>query len=67
MTHEQLIQKCEQVSDEEVESGLNSSLPVNLIREHPLAKYVGILSDSEAAELQRFITADGCQIDWTEW
>jgi hypothetical protein len=67
MAHKQLIQKLEHASDQGVEIGLDSSPPVKAIREHPLAKFVGILSDSEAAELQYSITADYRQIDWTEW
>jgi antitoxin component of RelBE/YafQ-DinJ toxin-antitoxin module len=35
--------------------------------EHPLAKFAGILSDSEARELQQVITAEFEQIDTNEW
>ncbi|MCT7990121.1 hypothetical protein [Laspinema olomoucense] len=62
-----MIQKFEQASDEVVETGLDSYPVVNKIREHPLAKFVGLLSNPEAAELERSITADCGQIDWTEW
>ncbi|MCT7960417.1 hypothetical protein NG799_11820 [Laspinema sp. D1] len=67
MTHKQLIQKLEQTSDEGVETGLDSPPPVKAISEHPFAKFIGILSNSEATEIQRAITADCSQIDRTEW
>lgn len=35
--------------------------------EHPLAKFVGILSDSEAEELQQVIKDEFEQVDTNEW
>ena len=35
--------------------------------EHPLAKFAGILSDSEARELQQAIAAEFEQIETHEW
>jgi hypothetical protein len=35
--------------------------------EHPLAKFAGILSDSEAGELQQVIAAEFEQVDTNEW
>ncbi|MCC5641144.1 DUF6364 family protein [Nostoc sp. CHAB 5844] len=35
--------------------------------EHPLAKFAGILSDSEAKELQRVIAKEFEQIEINEW
>ena len=35
--------------------------------EHPLAKFAGILSDSETRELQQAIAAEFEQIDTNEW
>lgn len=35
--------------------------------EHPLAKFAGILSDSEARELQQAIAAEFEQIETNEW
>ncbi|TVP61868.1 MAG: DUF433 domain-containing protein [Nodularia sp. (in: Bacteria)] len=41
---------------------------VKPIREdHPLAKFAGILSDAEAAELKHSITAECRQVDANEW
>ncbi len=68
MTHrEQLIQELEQAPDELVETVLEFLHRVKAIREHPLAKFAGILSDSEAAELQQSITADCRKVDLNEW
>ncbi|MBD2279169.1 MAG: hypothetical protein HEQ13_06570 [Dolichospermum sp. DEX189] len=36
-------------------------------KEHPLAKFVGILSDSEAGELQQVIKDEFEQVDTNEW
>jgi hypothetical protein len=36
-------------------------------KEHPLAKCVGILSDSEAGELQQVIKDEFEQVDTNEW
>jgi hypothetical protein len=34
---------------------------------HPLAKFAGILSDDEAADLQEAIQTDCRQVDLNEW
>ena len=64
---EQLIQELEQAPDELVETVLEFLHRVKATREHPLRKFAGILSDSEAAELQQSITADCRQVDLDEW
>lgn len=73
---EALLQKAEhwaqqqQLSLSDVISNFLRQLPEpNLIRqgEHPLAKFAGILSDSEARELQQAIAAEFEQVDANEW
>ncbi|BAY12158.1 DUF6364 family protein [Calothrix sp. NIES-2098] len=73
---EALLQKAErwakqkQLSLSDVISNFLRQLPEpDLIaqNEHPLAKFAGILSDSEARELQQTIAAEFEQIDPNEW
>jgi hypothetical protein len=65
---EQLIRELEQAPDDLVETVLDFLHRVKSIREaHPLAKFAGILSDSEAEELQRVIAIDCRQVDADEW
>ncbi len=65
---EQLIQELEQAPDELVQTVLDFLHRVKATRkEHPLAKFAGILSDSEAEELQQAIAADCRQVDLDEW
>jgi hypothetical protein len=65
---EQLIQELEQAPDDLVETVLNFLHRIKATRkQHPLEKFVEILSDSEAEELQRTIVADCRQIDLNEW
>lgn len=65
---EQLIQELEQAPDDLVQTVLDFLHRVKAIRRnHPLAKFVGILSDSEAEELQRAIATDCRQVDVNEW
>lgn len=65
---EQLIQELEQAPDELVQVMLDFLHRVKAIRKHhPLAKFVGILSDSEAEELQQTIAAECRQVDLNEW
>ena len=65
---EQLIQELEQVPDELVQTVLDFLHRVKAIRKHhPLAKFAGILSDSEAEELQRAIATECRQVDIDEW
>lgn len=65
---EQLIQELEQAPDDLVQVVLDFLHRVKAIRKHhPLAKFAGILSDSEAQELQRTIAAECRQVDLNEW
>lgn len=65
---EQLIQELEQSSDDLVQIVLDFLHRVKAIRQHhPLAKFAGILSDSEAEELQQTIAAECRQVDLNEW
>lgn len=73
---EALLQKAEhwaqqqQLSLSDVISNFLRQLPEpNLIPqgEHPLAKFAGILSDSEARELQQAVAAEFEQVDANEW
>jgi hypothetical protein len=65
---EQLIHELEQAPDDLVQTVLDFLHRVKAIRKnHPLAKFVGILSDSEAEELQQTITAECRQVDLNEW
>lgn len=65
---EQLIQELEQAPDDLVQVMLDFLHRVKATRQtHPLAKFAGILSDSEAAELQHTIKADCRQVDLNEW
>ncbi len=65
---EQLIQELEQAPDDLVQTVLDFLHRVKAIRKkHPLAKFAGILSDSEAEELQRAIATECRQVDLNEW
>ncbi|MGB3491135.1 MAG: hypothetical protein WBA57_00295 [Elainellaceae cyanobacterium] len=65
---EQLIQELEQAPDDLVESVLAFLHRAKATRqENSLAKFAGILSDSEAEELRKTITADCRQVDLNEW
>jgi hypothetical protein len=65
---EQLIQELEQAPDDLVQTVLDFLHRVKAIQNaHPLAKFAGILSDLEAEELQRTITAECRQVDVNEW
>jgi hypothetical protein len=65
---EQLIQELEQAPDDLVQATLDFLHRVKAIRRnHPLAKFAGILGDSEAEELQRTITTECRQVDLNEW
>lgn len=64
---EQLIQELEQASDELVQVVLDFLHRVKATHEnHPLAKFAGILTDSEAEELQQTIITDCRQVDLDE-
>ncbi|MEM9218331.1 MAG: hypothetical protein AAGD25_28820 [Cyanobacteria bacterium P01_F01_bin.150] len=65
---EQLIQELEQAPDDLVQLVLDFLHRVKAIRKpHPLTKFAGILSDSEAESLQQTIAADCRQVDLDEW
>lgn len=65
---EQLMQELEQAPDDVVQIVLDFLHRVKAVRRnHPLAKFAGILSDSEAEELQQTIATDCRQVDLHEW
>jgi hypothetical protein len=65
---EQLIQELEQAPDELIQTLLIFLHRIKARRtSHPLAKFAGILSDTEAKELQQIITAECRQVDVNEW
>ena len=65
---QQLIQELEEVPDDVVETVLDFLHRVKAIRQnHPLAKFVGILSDSEAEDLKQTIVTDCRQVEPNEW
>ena len=67
-SREQLIQELTEVPDELVKVVLDFLHRVKMTRiHHPLAKFVGILSDAEAADLQNVIRSDCRQVDVNEW
>ncbi|MBO1055676.1 MAG: hypothetical protein HEQ27_03720 [Dolichospermum sp. JUN01] len=64
---EQLIQELEQAPDDLVQILLDYLHRVKATRkDHPLAKFAGILSDAEAAEIKQSI-AECRQVDKNEW
>lgn len=64
---ERLLQELEQAPDDLVETMLNFLHHIKATREkHPLAEFLGILSDAEAEELQRSLSK-GRQVDLSEW
>ncbi|MEA5515516.1 hypothetical protein [Nodularia sp. UHCC 0506] len=65
---DQLLQELEEAPDDIVEMLLDFLHRVKATRkDHPLAKFAGILSDAEAAELKHSITAECRQVDANEW
>jgi len=67
-SREQLIQELEQAPDDLVQTVLDFLRRVKAIRKnHPLEKFAGTLSDSEAEELQRTIATECRQVDLNEW
>lgn len=67
-SREQLIQELEQAPDDLVQIVLDFLLRVKAMRKHhPLEKFAGILSASEAKELQETIAAECRQVDVDEW
>lgn len=66
-SREQLIQELTEVPDELVKV-LDFLHRVKTTRvHHPLAKFAGILSDAEAADLQNLIRDNCRQVDVNEW
>ena len=64
---EQLIQELEETPDDIVQLLLDYLHRVKATRkDHPLAKFAGILSDAEAAEIKQSI-AECRQVDKNEW
>ncbi|MDZ7969328.1 MAG: hypothetical protein RM368_31015 [Nostoc sp. DedSLP03] len=67
-SREQLIQEIAELPDELVKVMLDFLHRVQATRSHhPLAKFAGILSDDEAADLQKAIQTDCRQVDLNEW
>ncbi|MCA2722090.1 MAG: hypothetical protein IM333_09680 [Microcystis sp. M048S1] len=68
MNHrQQLIQELEQVPDDLIETVLDFLHRVQATgNSHPLANFSGILSDSEAQELQQAIKTECRQVDVNE-
>ncbi|NJK27967.1 MAG: hypothetical protein HC925_04790 [Coleofasciculaceae cyanobacterium SM2_3_26] len=65
---EQLLQELEEAPDDVVQTVLDFLHRVKATRKtHPLAKFVGILNDSEAAELQQTIATECRQVETNEW
>ena len=63
-----MIHELEQAPDELVQTMLDFLHRIKATRKsHPLAKFIGILSNSEAEELQQAIAKDCRQIDLNEW
>jgi hypothetical protein len=64
---EQLIQELEETPDDIVQLLLDYLHRVKATRkDHPLAKFAGIVSDAEAVELKQSI-AECRQVDKNEW
>ncbi|MDZ8184044.1 MAG: hypothetical protein RMX96_04175 [Nostoc sp. ChiSLP02] len=67
-SREQLIQEIAELPDELVKVMLDFLHRVQATHSHhPLAKFAGILSDDEAADLQKAIQTDCRQVDLNEW
>jgi hypothetical protein len=65
---EQLIQELEQAPDDLVEITLAFLHRAKATRKaHPLAKFAGILTDVEAADLRQAIVNECRQVDLNEW
>lgn len=65
---EQLIQELEQAPEDLVQTVLDFLYRVKATRKkHPLEKFAGILSDSEAEELQQAIARECRQVDVNDW
>ncbi|NEQ67803.1 MAG: hypothetical protein F6K21_20300 [Symploca sp. SIO2D2] len=65
---ELLIQELEQTPDELIPIIQDFLHRVKATRSnHPLAKYAGIISDSEAEELKQIVITECRQVDLNEW
>ncbi|NCS33913.1 MAG: DUF2281 domain-containing protein [Microcystis aeruginosa G11-01] len=67
-SREQLIKELTEVPDDLVQEVLDFLHRVKITRiHHPLAKFAGILSDTEAADLQNVIRDNCRQVEVNEW
>ncbi len=65
---EQLIKELEEAPDDLVQTVLDFLHQVKVVeKRHSLVKFAGILSNSEAEELQQAIVTDCRQVDANEW
>lgn len=65
---EQLIRELETAPDDVVQAVLDFLHRTKAMRaNHPLAKFAGILTNSEAEELQHAIATECRQVDVDEW
>jgi hypothetical protein len=65
---EQLIRELEQAPDDLVQTMLEFLHRIKSTQKvHPLEKFAGILSDSEAEDLKKVIEADCRQVELNEW
>ncbi|MEG3438834.1 hypothetical protein V0288_17030 [Pannus brasiliensis CCIBt3594] len=65
---QQLMRELEQTPDELVPTVLDFLHRLKATRaNHPLAKFAGILSDTEAEEMRRAIAVECRQVDENEW
>ncbi len=67
-SHEKLRQELEQAPDDLVQMMLDLLYRVKATRQmHPFQKFIGILNDTEAAELQQAIATECRQVDANKW
>lgn len=65
---EQLIHEIEQAPEDLVQTVLDFLHRAKATQKpHPLAKFAGILSDAEAAEIKQAIKTDCRQVNLNEW
>ncbi len=65
---EQLLHELEQAPDDLVQTVLDFLHRAKATRKtHPLAKFAGILSDTEAEDLEKAIASECRQVDVNEW
>lgn len=67
-TREQLILELQQVPEEIIQTMFEFLHRLQATRQiHPLAQFAGILSDSEAQEIQQVVIQDCRQVEVDEW